>query len=133
MAYMTQEKKKALAPEIKRILTKHGLKGTLSVQNYSTLVLTISEGDIDFIRNRNENANERYSWQLHDDYVDVNHYHVRSTFSGVAADALQELVEAMNAGNHDNSNPMIDYYDIGWYISIRVGTYQKPYRYQLVA
>ena len=47
MAYMNQEKKKRLAPKIKEILKRHGVKGTLSVSNYSTLNLNITEGPID--------------------------------------------------------------------------------------
>jgi hypothetical protein len=33
-----------------------------------------------------------------------------------------ELRDAMNSGNHDNSDIMSDYFDVGWYVSIR--TYQ---------
>ena len=45
---MNQEKKKRLAPKIKEILKRHGVKGTLSVSNYSTLNLNITEGPIEF-------------------------------------------------------------------------------------
>ena len=41
MAYMNQEKKKKLAPKIKEALKKHGMKGSLSVDNYSSLRLTL--------------------------------------------------------------------------------------------
>ena len=47
MAYMNQEKKKRLAPKIKA-LKKHNMKGTLSVDNYSSLRLTLQSGSIDF-------------------------------------------------------------------------------------
>ena len=48
MAYMNQEKKKELAPLIKSICKKHGIKATLGVHNYSELVLNIKSGSIDF-------------------------------------------------------------------------------------
>ena len=60
---MNQEKKKRLAPKIKEILKRHKMKGSLSVNNYSTLRLTLQSGPIDFkyvgqdgrtIRNINE-------------------------------------------------------------------------------
>ena len=41
MAYMNQEKKKELAPLIKSICKKHGIKATLGVRHYSELVLNI--------------------------------------------------------------------------------------------
>jgi len=48
MAYMSQEKKAKLAPAIKTILKKHGVKGSIAVRNHSTLVVNISKGSIDF-------------------------------------------------------------------------------------
>ena len=41
---MNQEKKKKLAPKIKEILKKYNMKGTLSVDNYSTLNLNLKSG-----------------------------------------------------------------------------------------
>lgn len=111
MAYMNQTLKAALAPTIKKILKKYGLKGTLAVDNHSTLVLNIKSGKIDFGRDR----------------IQVNHFHINSYFEGVAAKALSELKAAMNVGNHDNSRSEIDYFDIGWHININVGKWNKPY------
>jgi hypothetical protein len=48
MAYMNQETKHKIAPKVKKILDSYNLKGTLSVSNRSTLVLTISSGKINF-------------------------------------------------------------------------------------
>jgi len=48
MAYMNQEKKKKLAPAIKEICKKYGIKATLGVSNYSTLNLNLKSGSIDF-------------------------------------------------------------------------------------
>ena len=31
----------------------------------------------------------------------------------------------MNVGNHDNSDPMTDYFDVGWYISVNLGRWDK--------
>ena len=55
MAYINQEKKKELAPKIKEICKKHGIKATLSIDNYSTLNLNIKSGSIDF---ETDNINE---------------------------------------------------------------------------
>ena len=51
MAYFTQEQKKQMQPKIKAVLSLYGLKGSLSVNNHSTVVLTIQQGAIDFIGN----------------------------------------------------------------------------------
>ena len=48
MAYVSQEMKSELAPVIKTILKKYGMKGSLAVRNHSTLVLNLKSGKIDF-------------------------------------------------------------------------------------
>jgi len=111
MAYMNQDRKAQIAPAIKAILKKYGLKGTLAVSDYSTLVLNIKSGKIDF-------GNDR---------IQVNTYHIDKFFTGIAAKALSELKVAMNVGNHDNSRSEIDYFDVGWYVNINVGKWNKPY------
>ena len=110
MAYMSQQKKKQLAPNIKEICQKHGIKATLSVRNHSTLVLTLRSGSIDF-------GNDS-----------VNVYHYRNhNYNQRAGAFLDQVLVAMNDGNHDRSNIMIDYFDVGWYTDIKVGLWNKPY------
>ena len=53
MAYMSQERKSEIAPKVKSILKKFGIKGSLSVRHHSTLSLTLKSGKIDFIGNSN--------------------------------------------------------------------------------
>ena len=113
MAYMNQEKKKNLAPKIKEVLKKYNMKGSLSVDNYSSLRLTLQSGSIDF---GTDNINE-YWYQDH--FAD----------NPEALAFLSEVIPAMNNGNHDNSDIMTDYFDVGWYIHLNLGKYGKPYVY----
>jgi len=129
MAYMSQERKASIAPVVKKILRKYGVKGSLSVHNHSTLVLNIKSGKIDFIKNFNETADRlagnRFTPAT--DSIDVNPYWYHEHFSGVAKKFLQEIIHAMNAGNHDNSDIQTDYFDVGWYISVHIGRWNRPY------
>ena len=120
MAYMSQENKKSKAPAIKAILKKYGLKGSLRVQHYSTLILTIKSGKIDFVSNFQDKTKREFNYQ-------VNEYYIEETYTGVAAEALNELKAAMMEGNHNNSDIQTDYFDVGWYISIDIGKWDKPY------
>ena len=123
MAYMSQENKKSLAPAIKAILKKHGLKGSLGVRNHSTLVLKITSGTIDFAADslsQRPCVDEGFSAR-------VNHYYVDSHWTGKAAEALTELAQAMMIGNHDRSDSQTDYFDVGWYIDLSIGEWNKPY------
>ena len=116
MAYMNQEKKRALAPKIKEILKRHGVKGTLSVNNLSTLVLTISASHIDFLVD--------YPARGH---LSVNTFWYQDHFTGEALEFLKEVIPAMKIGNHDRSDIDSDYFDVGWYIDVNIGSWNKPY------
>jgi hypothetical protein len=131
MAYMSQEKKAKIAPVVKAILKKYGMKGSLAVNNHSTLVLNIKSGCLDLIRNYNQTVGERPGgFQLGSSAVDslsVNPYWFQDHFSGKAKAFLTEIFKAMNAGNHDNSDIQTDYFDVGWYVNVNVGRWNKPY------
>jgi len=129
MAYFSQEDKKSKAPTIKTILKKYGVKGTLAVKHSSTFVINIKEGPIDFLGNMFETSKKRDD--CYDDQPRLNHtvneHHIDTQFTGKAKDMLLEVKEAMMEGNHDNSDYMTDYFDVGWYIAIKIGTWDKPY------
>lgn len=129
---MNQERKAQLAPGIKAVLKKYGVKGSIAVRNYMTLVVTIKSGPIDFIGNFNDMAKDR-NWQYPfpreeaKDSLDVNPYWYHEHFSGVAKDFLEELITAMNVGNHNNSDIQTDYFDVGWFLDVNIGRWDKPY------
>lgn len=137
MAYISQERKAQLAPKIKSVLKKHGVKGSLSIHNHSTLVLKIKSGKIDFIENF-ITTNTTKSYATHMDaermrylrnkqHVSVNPYWYQEHFSGSALKFLKELMPALNDGNHDNSDIQTDYFDVGWYVDVNIGTWDRPY------
>jgi hypothetical protein len=132
MAYVNQELKAKLAPKIRAICKKHGVKATLAVRNHSTLVLNIRQGSIDFFESFNrlgsqESRPAHLPFRPVDKSIDVNCYHYRSHFDGKALKFLSEVIPAMNAGNHDNSDIQVDYFDVGWYIDVNIGRWNQPY------
>lgn len=127
MAYMSQEKKAKVAPAVKAILKKYDMKGSLSVRNHSTLVLTLREGVLDVIGNYNKIAAQNTARQATSGYLDVNPYWYRDHFDGKVKKFMEEIFAVMNDGNHDNSDPMTDYFDVGWYVDVNVGKWNKPY------
>ena len=137
MAYMSQEKKASLAPGIKAVLKKYGMKGTIGVRNHSTLVCNVSEGPLDVIGNMYEIAMTRpESFYAHYGApkplnIEVNPYWISENYSGKVLAFVQELKDAMDVGNHDRSDIQSDYFDVGWYVCISIGKWDKPY--QLIA
>ena len=138
MAYMNQEKKTALSPAIKKVLKKYGVKGTLAVRNYSSLVLNIKSGKLDFIGDANKAHQITAERRGQTAYEVVGSYQVNEYYAAEnAVDKkigrfFAEIVDAMNGKgatvkNHNNSDIMTDYFDVGWYIDINVGQWNKPY------
>ena len=121
MAYVSQDLNAKLAPKIKAVLAKYGVKGSLAVRNHSTLVLNIKSGKIDFIGNFNSVNKNGSRFTPADGSIDVNPYWYHEHFSGKAKLFLAEILAAMNSGNHNNSDIQTDYFDVGWYVDVNIG------------
>jgi hypothetical protein len=134
MAYMSQEHKAKLAPTIKAICKRYGIKATLSVRNHSTLMLTIKQGEIDFIGNSNQVCgNDHYQVARGfkpntSGYESVNPYHYKSHFSGRALEFLKEVIPAMYGPDYfDHSDIQTDYFHCSHYIDVSIGRWNSPY------
>ena len=136
MACMTQERKKTLAKALEALnLKKQGFRYTLSVRNHSTIVMNLTSGPVDFMKSYVQAMNQIFSERGQvarggvDQYpIDVNVYHYKDHFSGLSREVLSQILKALNTGNHDHSDIMSDYFDVGWYVDVTIGTYQKPYQ-----
>jgi MarR-like DNA-binding transcriptional regulator SgrR of sgrS sRNA len=137
MAYIDQIKKKQIAAAIKPICAKYGVKATLSIDNHSSLALNVKSGTIDFIGNSNKVCSDDF-YQVAQGFTPntkkydrVNPYHYQSHYDGEAVAFLSEVLQAMNVGNHNRSDIQSDYFDVGWYVNVNIGKWDKPY--ELVA
>ena len=59
--------------------------------------------------------------------LDVNPYWYQEHFNGVAFKFLKEVFTEMNKGNYNNSDIQTDYFDVGWYVDVNIGSWNKPY------
>ena len=134
MAYMSQETKVKLAPGIKAVLKKYGMKGTISVNNHSTLVCNVSEGPLDIIGNMYEIAMTKpETFYARDktpkpNHIQVNPYWISENYSGKVREFVQALKDAMQGPDwYDRSDIQTDYFDTAWYIDINIGKWNKPF------
>jgi hypothetical protein len=136
MAYMNQERKAKISAMLKPVLKKYGVKGTLRVDNHSTITLNIKEGSVDFIQNYLETVKnsfqvsaEQNKYITEKQYLDVNPYWYHDHFSGIAKSFLKEAMDALKgAGWYDRSDAMTDYFDTAYYVGISIGQWKKPYQ-----
>jgi len=132
MAYMNQSKKAELAPAIKNVLKKYKMKASLAVRNHSTLVCNIKSGPIDIIGNMFDIVIKQPDSHYNRDavkptYIRVNEFWIQNHYTGNALKFLTELKDAMNVGNYDRSDIQSDYFDVGFYLDINVGSWNNPY------
>jgi len=131
---MNQERKAKITKMLKPILAKYKVKGSLSVRNHSTIVLTLKSGAIDFIGNSNRVCgNDFYQVQrgfkpTTSGYDQVNPYWFQDHYDGDAKAFLTEAFKALKSADwYDESNAMIDYFNIAYYVDINIGKWDKPY------
>lgn len=119
MAYMNQERKKQLAPGIKSVLNKYGVKGSIAVRDHMVLVVNLKSGAVDFQKDYTGEGAHHYQ---------INPYWFEKHYTGKAKKFLQELLAAMR-GNlwYDNSDAMVDYFDTAYYMDVNVGQWNKEY------
>ena len=134
MAYMNQERKQKIAKTLKPILAKYKVKGSLSVRNHMSIVLTLKSGAIDFIGNSNRVCgNDHYQVArgfkpTTSGYDQVNPYWFQDHYDGKAKAFLTEAFKALKSADwYDESNAMIDYFNIAYYVDINIGKWDKPY------
>ena len=134
MAYMNQERKAKITKMLKPILAKYKVKGSLSVRNHSTIVLTLKSGAIDFIGNSNKVCgNDFYQVQrgfkpTTSGYDQVNPYWFQDHYDGDAKAFLTEAFKALKSADwYDESDAMIDYFNIAYYVDVNIGKWNAPY------
>lgn len=124
MAYVDQSKKVKISAALKAVMPQ-GWKYSLAVRNHSTIVLTIAAAPFDLLLAMSCNegaATPRWG------YESVNHHHVRECFADeCVADVFERIVGALNTDNHDNSDITTDYFDVGHYVDIKIGRFDKPF------
>jgi hypothetical protein len=134
MAYIDQTKKQSLAPGIKAVLKKYGMKGTLGIRHHSTLVVNVSQGPLDIISNMYEIALTRPDSHYAREkapkptQLQVNEHWIEENYSGKAREFLRELKAAMKGPDwRDNSDIQTDHFDISWYLDINIGQWNRPF------
>ena len=122
MAYISQEEKKELAPGIKAVLKKYGVKGTIAVRGYSSLVVNIKSGVLDLMGD---------CGLPNEDSFQVNPYYAEERAKDPKIGSFYgELLAAMKGTKwYNNSDVQIDYFDIAYYVDINVGKWDTGYVY----
>ena len=119
MSYISTEDVKKIRVALKNEFGKKLKFGVRKSSGGHSVGVTIKSGTVDFsdiMRNPNEQ-------------VQVNHYHLQNY--GVHKSLFEKIVEIIKTAPskewYNNSDPMIDYFDVAFYFDLNVGEWDKPY------
>jgi len=125
MAYVDQDKKSKIAAALKPVVPK-GWKYSLAVRHHSTIVMTITAAPFDLMRAFKASDYFDPTTATH---INVNPYHYRNHLDDESvADVFENIMDALNIDNHDRSDIQTDYFDVGHYVDLRVGRWDKPFQ-----
>ena len=136
MAYISQQEKKELAPGIKKVLKQYGLKGTIAINNYSSLVVNIKSGSLDLLgaaQKVNDILADRFNRPRTEigTYLQANAYRDPQDYDRIDKTIGQfysDLIKAMKGDKWYNRSDIIsDYHEIAYYLDINIGRWNKPY------
>lgn len=137
MAYMNQERKALIAAQLKKVVPAQW-KYTLAVRNASTIVMTITQAPVDLIgeclrvSQKYESASKSPSNERPSN-LDVNQYYLDRQFDGDLLVTMKKIMDCLNLRdvegqqNWDKSDIMTDYFDVGWYVDLNIGSWNRPF------
>jgi hypothetical protein len=154
MAYIQAEKVKGFRASIKKAFPE--CKFSVTTRNSSTVCVVLTESpypyselfDIDlrlktlaryeagFAGTTYEQAQQRAEDLIIADreklergefHKDINRYYLED-YGGKAQEIFTKIYSIVMEGNHDNSDAMTDYFDVGWYVDLEIGEWDKGYK-----
>lgn len=139
MAWVQKETVTKVRTGLKILNKEYGMKATVAGTNSHSLKVNISSGSIDFIQNRidmlegdhrytaEEKANHIKYLTEFNSGIQVNHYWLETSFSGLALEYLQKVKALMQVDHWDKSDVQSDYFHCAYYMNIDIGKWNKPY------
>jgi len=139
MAWVQKNTVTKVREALKVLNKEYGMKTSVSGTNSSSLKIRILSGKIDFVQNRldmlegdmryseEEKANHRLYLTKFNSGMQVNHYWLDTSFSGLALEYLEKVKAIMSVDHWDKSDIQSDYFNCAYYMNIDIGKWDKPY------
>ena len=121
MSYISTEDVKKIRVALKNEFGKKLKFGVRKSPSHHSVSVTIKSGTVDFSDIMRNNTYEQ---------VQVNHYHLQNY--GVHKSLFEKIVEIIKTAPskkwYNNSDAMIDYFDVAFYFDLNVGDWNNPYK-----
>jgi len=115
MAYITSEKVAEMRKEIKKVYpSKDGWKFSIRRLHGYEIAVDILASPVQMTLKG---------------YEQVNHYYIDKHYEDAlrVKKVLNKIYSIISKGNYDKSDVMTDYFNVGWYMSINIGRWDRPF------
>lgn len=121
IVFLNQDAKKDIQVDLKKVIPPKW-KWSLSAKGARKLILTITAAPIDLLA-------ELTRGDHHRGYVELNQYHLDSEFKDkTLVNLFKKIYQILNKYNYDRSNASHDYFDVNYYVTVRIGKFDKPFQ-----
>ena len=121
MSYISTEDVKKIRVALKNEFGKKLKCAVRKSPSCHSVSVTLKSGTVDFSDLMRNNTYEQ---------VQVNHYHLHNY--GVHQSLFEKIVEIIKTAPskewYNDSDPMIDYFDVAFYFDLNVGDWDNPYK-----
>ncbi len=120
MAYMDQTKKAVIVAELKKVMPRTW-KYSLRVMHNSTIIMTIISAPVDLVE-LCKYENKRPG------YIQLNEYYLERAYEDASVlEVLLAAKTALNNGNWDKSDISTDYFNVGHYVNMHIGSFDRHF------
>jgi hypothetical protein len=117
MAYISTEEVAAIREELQQVFPrKQSWIISVRRENYSSVNIVIKQSPIEL----REDPSKAYET--------INHYFIEKKQNKVAGELLQIMYDISNKNNYDRSDTQSDYFDVGFYFSMSIGSWDKTFK-----
>lgn len=113
MAYISKEKTAEIRANLKQEFPE--MRFGVRRDNYGCLHVSIFKSPYEFRNEQQVRMGGSFP---------VNHYYPAQWNH---ADILQRIIDICNDGNWNNSQPEVDYFNVGWYLSLQLGNWKTHF------
>lgn len=114
MAFISTAKVAEIRANLKKEFPE--IKFSVKKRHHTSIDVTILKSPYDF---RPDNMKDKTDMYVNNYWLDQHGYnHIP---------ILERIIAICNEGNYNNSDIMSDYFDVGWYFSLHIGSWRKPF------
>ena len=114
MAFMSTEHAREIRNSLKESFP--GYKFSVKKHHHSSIDVTLLKSPLDFSKDMEKQETVGY--------CSINHYYLNQYSN---ADVLKKMYEVINKGNYNKSDIMVDHFDVGFYVHMNIGDWEKHY------